>query len=67
MINSEHLYETCKLGQGELTCSFLVMSEGFECAKGTSMEPILKRRRERGTIGAMGDNCDGWASVVGQN
>ena len=65
MIPDTYVYETCKLGKGEACCAFLVMGvNGFECAKGTGVEATIKQRLELGTMGAKGDNCEGWAVVV---
>lgn len=35
------------------------METGFECAKGTNMEILLRKRRKDKTIRAMGNNCGG--------
>lgn len=58
----EYVTETCKLGQGHATCSFLLFHPGLEwtCAKGTPLESELAQRRQDRKINAMGDNCPGW-------
>ena len=57
---TEHVKETCKIGQGHLCCRYLVMGgRGFECVKHTSMATLLDNRVETETIVARGDNCDG--------
>ena len=57
---SEHVKNVCKIGQGHDCCRYLVMGrEGFECAKGTSLQPHLDTRVMTETITARGDNCEG--------
>lgn len=64
-LTEEHLKSVCRFGKGEETCSFLTMSvDGFECAKGTSIEPIITQRRAAGTMVAKGDNCEGRQGAV---
>ena len=50
----------CKFGQMEQCCRYLMLGEGFFCAK---LRPTLKaeldRKVEHGTIIAKGDNCEG--------
>lgn len=58
-IDPDKVSTVCGLGSGKATCSFLVLSGQFECAKGTSLERSIRLRREAGTMGAMGDNCQG--------
>ena len=59
-LTAEHVVKVCKLGQGKETCSFLFTSpRGFECAKGTVMEAMIRGRRQAKTMNAPGDNCEG--------
>lgn len=59
-MDPRHLNEVCKFGQGEATCAFLMITtEGFACAKGTGIEPIIRDRLAQGTMCAKGDNCAG--------
>lgn len=58
----QHVDEVCKLGQGADTCAFLVLASGWNCAKGSNVESILRGRLERGEMKAKGDNCEGWAN-----
>ncbi len=52
--------KVCGLGKGSKTCSFLVMgADGFECAKKTAIETVIRQRLEAGTMNAKGDNCSG--------
>ena len=61
VIESEYVKETCKIGQGNNCCAFLVMgSAGFECAKGTPSQQIIDLRLAEGTMNAQGDNCGGY-------
>ena len=60
-ISREYLREVCKLGKGEECCSYLICSAaGFECAKGTEFEEVIKTRRTAGEMIAKGDNCKGF-------
>lgn len=60
LIQEDKLESVCRLSMGAETCSFLCAdSGGFKCAKGSSLEPILRERREAGTMVAKGDNCQG--------
>ena len=65
MIPDDYVKETCKIGQGEETCAFLMMgAEGFECAKDNEpVRMIVQIRLDAGTMSAQGDNCDGWKKV----
>lgn len=60
MALSEHVLNVCKIGQGNKCCRYLVMgTEGFECAKGTSLQVHLDERVYNNTMTAQGDNCEG--------
>ncbi len=59
VLNKKQLSDVCRLGGGAHTCSYLVVGAEFECAKGTSIESVLRGRREAGTMNAGGDNCSG--------
>ena len=60
MIDPEHLRKVCLIGQGVVTCRFIVAgAEGLTCAKGTNVESILKERGDRGQMLAVGDICSG--------
>lgn len=61
ILTEEHVRQICKFGQGESTCSFLIVHPkgGWGCAKGTSMEPGIWQRRTEGSLGSKGDNCSG--------
>ncbi len=65
MIPENYIRETCKLGQGEACCAFLMMGQdGMECAKETGAEGLIRKRLDAGTMNAKGDNCEGWANYV---
>ncbi len=50
----------CKLGQGAVTCSFLICGDnGFVCAKSSSFESGIRQRLVAGTLEAKGDHCSG--------
>ena len=60
-IAANHVDGVCKLGQGEACCAFLMMGpDGFTCSKGTEVEATIRQRLQLGTMGAKGDNCEGW-------
>lgn len=57
-LERSHVENVCRLGQGAATCAFLTGGiAGLECAKGTSIEDLLRERRPSMT--AQGDNCSG--------
>ena len=60
-VSDERAKEVCKFGQGEATCAFIILicGEGFECAKGTDIETIIRDRLAEGRMKAKGDNCGG--------
>lgn len=59
-LTEEQLRNLCLMGQGPATCSYIMHGpNGFECSKGTELQPFIETRRETKTITAMGDNCDG--------
>lgn len=59
-MDKTHVETVCQPGQGAATCSFLMIGpEGFCCAKGTGVEPILQRRRAERDMVALSDNCGG--------
>jgi len=52
--------DVCRVGKGKATCSFLIAGAGgLCCAKGSTFEAPLRKRREEGSMGALGDNCSG--------
>lgn len=60
MIN-KHVKDICKIGQGRDCCRYLVAgSDGFECAKLTSMKASIDWRVATSTMTAIDDNCDGY-------
>ena len=65
IIDVDYTKETCKIGQGDECCAFLVMgANGFECAKGTSTQNAIELRLAEGAMNAKGDNCDGHQANV---
>jgi len=59
-ISEQKLKDVCLLGQGEKTCAFIVCgADGFECSKGTGIEPHIRLRLIEGTMKARGNNCEG--------
>lgn len=65
----EHVEKVCKIGQGEKTCRYLVISsgKGFECSKASSLRQTIDRRFAGGTMNAKGDNCGGLLGVIIEN
>lgn len=66
IIPDDHLEGVCRRGQGAATCAFIIMvpGSGFECAKGTPFEAVLRQRRDAGQLTAQGDNCPGLTVAV---
>lgn len=54
-----HIKEICKIGQGNECCRYLIIGNGFECAKGTDLQQHLDLRVKTLSITARGDNCNG--------
>ncbi|HXK38036.1 MAG TPA: hypothetical protein VJ579_03135 [Candidatus Paceibacterota bacterium] len=55
-----HAESVCKVGKEVETCSFLCLGAGgHKCAKGTPLEPEIRRKLERGEMRSKGDNCSG--------
>lgn len=60
-ISSDYVRDTCRLGEGEDCCAYLMMgSGGFECAKDNGFADAIRARLEDGQLGAQGDHCEGW-------
>lgn len=65
ILTSDHIKNVCKIGQGELTCSYLLMgADGYRCCKGTEIENIILQRLAAGTMKSKGDNCEGTTGAV---
>jgi hypothetical protein len=59
-IDQTHMKQVCQPGS-EACCAYLVTgSEGFECAKLTSLRFTIELRLAEGTMRATGDNCPGY-------
>ena len=64
-LTEEHVEGVCQRGQGEATCSFLSIGPGgFQCAKDTALEGVIRQRLAAGTMSAKGDNCEGRTGAV---
>ncbi len=66
VLTESHIVSVCKRGQGAATCSYLGFNEdGFFCIKVDpalrAMKNVSDKRRATGSMGAMGDNCEGVA------
>ncbi len=58
-IADDHAMAVCRSKKPGGTCSYLLMGDGWECAKGTPFETIIEEPRKAGTMNAMGNNCEG--------
>lgn len=59
-IDQTHLKQVCQPGT-EACCAYLVVgSEGFECAKLSSLKYTIELRLAESTMNATGDNCPGY-------
>ena len=68
MIDEKHLKDVCKAKQGEESCAFLVLGlNGWECAKFTNFEDMIRERIAEGTMRSKGDNCEGYLAVLAAN
>lgn len=66
--SSDHVKDVCKLGAGKATCRYLSMGpNGFRCEKASSLRGYLDKRVEEGSMGAIGDNCEGTLGFVRDN
>jgi hypothetical protein len=57
IIEGIHVEDVCRKSGGAAVCRFLVLSDGFKCAKGSRLEEYIQSRLK--TMGAKGDNCSG--------
>lgn len=59
-ISKEYLTRVCQPGT-EACCAYLIVgTEGFECAKLTSLKYTIELKLAEGTMNAIGDNCPGY-------
>ena len=59
---SKHIKDTCKIGQGNDCCRYLMMGpKGFECAKFGAAKSLLDARARNKDMVAQADNCDGYS------
>ena len=55
-IDGHTLREICKIGQGAITCRYILCGKGgFRCGKGTKVQPAIEVIVQT----AQGDNCPG--------
>ena len=62
MLSDDHVKDVCRRGQGAATCSFLVVTSGWHCAKEPEFQSVYQTiavRRFTESMNAMGDNCSG--------
>ena len=58
---TKHVKDTCKIGQGQDCCRYLVVGgQGFECAKYTDNKSLLDARAINGDMTARSNNCKGY-------
>lgn len=60
-IDKDHLRDICKMGQGKECCRYILLGrDGFTCGKhDADFRVLLDDRVQKGTLGAIGDNCEG--------
>lgn len=60
-ITFQRVVGVCQFNKGRSACSYLAVNpkESWCCLKGSEMEETIRKRREAGTMGALGDNCPG--------
>ncbi|MGB7240679.1 MAG: hypothetical protein WBC93_01155 [Sulfitobacter sp.] len=56
-MDDEFVKDTCKVGQGATCCKYLMMGNGWECAKAS---PSMKSTIDARDMNAKGDNCPGF-------
>ena len=62
-ITQEYLKETCKMGQGNDCCRYIIVhpEDGFVCGKEEpDIKSVLDERVDNLSMTARGDNCEGW-------
>ena len=58
LIDPDKTKSVCRIGQGASTCAFLLCgARGFECAKGTGFESLVRENLPK--MIAQADNCQG--------
>jgi hypothetical protein len=56
----KYVEEICKLGKGKKTCAFLLVGEGFDCAKSLpAFRKTIENRLAENSMNAKGNNCPG--------
>ena len=60
-IDQDTLNGICKIGKKVKTCRYIMLSpgDGYICAKGSSMAPVLDKSVNENKMVAKGDNCEG--------
>lgn len=64
----EYVKQVCKIGQQKDCCRYLTAgSQGFSCAKHTSLKSLLDNRVLNNEMIAQGDNCAGYPQDLNLN
>ncbi|MDO8686828.1 MAG: hypothetical protein Q7K11_01300 [Candidatus Berkelbacteria bacterium] len=58
VLTADHINNVCKIGCGEATCKYLVVSDGFQCAKGSRISMVWGIEFKN-DMKSKGDNCPG--------
>lgn len=58
-ISGERVVGVCMVGHGPDCCRYVVMADGWRCAKHTALRVSIAARIAAGTLNAQGDNCSG--------
>ncbi len=65
-VSKDHAKIICRLGELEKCCSYLgAGKEGLLCLKDTPFREMIIDKREAGTMGSKGDNCQGPPDFLG--
>ena len=57
---NEQVKDICKRGGRAKCCRYLIAgTDGFECAKLTTLKPVIDNKVKKGQFTAKGDNCLG--------
>jgi hypothetical protein len=60
ILDDDYVEDTCKPGQQEKTCRYLLMGPGgWQCGKLSDLKTYIDQRVSAGTMIARGDNCEG--------
>jgi len=65
-VTKDHALIICLLGEGVKCCSYLgAGKDGFLCVKDTPFREMIEAKLAAGTMGSMGNNCQGPPDFLG--